>query len=450
MPLVSCWPHDPYLKLINLYHSHIFLPVLLECLFSMVYVDNKKFACASCIKGHRSSACNHADRPLFEVKKKGRPVSQCTKCRELRQSKKLHSKCTCDHKGDDAPLMQPLSTSPGSKPRRFIPIVPALPNGLKDIIAASQSSTSLTPDSRQRVDSLLNPCSCDVWGCKCKASQSANSSVPGVQILVPSDGLVTLTRAAAMEHSSPAADSGPFSSTIDSGSHHSRPVTPANITLRKRQKQSTSILSRTPGPDLAPLLFSASSSSPPSIPDFPSMPSMSEISSLAGSGCTCGVRCACPGCVEHIKSGDDTGKRCGEGCGACIDHTIEALPDLMPSQAKESTSILDRFFAKAAVLPPPPTRRKMNSYYLDPMNTYISPQPSGSQPFTFGGVNLPKLKCCGDPCVCPAGQCTCGDNCVGSCSVTHDRNPAEGTRMPTLDNTAIPRKHQGTCCGGSV
>ena len=49
----------------------------------------------SCIKGHRSSNCQHADRPLFEIKKKGRPVSQCEKCRELRKTKRMHSKCTC-------------------------------------------------------------------------------------------------------------------------------------------------------------------------------------------------------------------------------------------------------------------------------------------------------------------------------------------------------------------
>jgi len=56
----------------------------------------------SCIKGHRSSSCHHSDRPLFEIKKKGRPVSQCEKCRELRQSKKIHSKCTCNPKPDSA------------------------------------------------------------------------------------------------------------------------------------------------------------------------------------------------------------------------------------------------------------------------------------------------------------------------------------------------------------
>ncbi|KAI0696486.1 copper fist DNA binding domain-containing protein, partial [Cerioporus squamosus] len=60
-----------------------------------VFVNDKKFACESCIKGHRSSGCQHADRPLFEVKKKGRPVSQCEKCRELRKTKRMHGKCNC-------------------------------------------------------------------------------------------------------------------------------------------------------------------------------------------------------------------------------------------------------------------------------------------------------------------------------------------------------------------
>ena len=41
---------------------------------------------------------------------------------------------------------------------RFIPIIPALPNGLKDAIAASQSSTALPPDSRQRGMVSYHPC----------------------------------------------------------------------------------------------------------------------------------------------------------------------------------------------------------------------------------------------------------------------------------------------------
>ena len=49
----------------------------------------------SCIKGHRSSTCKHVDRPLYEIKKKGRPVTQCEHCRELRKTKQVHVKCTC-------------------------------------------------------------------------------------------------------------------------------------------------------------------------------------------------------------------------------------------------------------------------------------------------------------------------------------------------------------------
>lgn len=66
----------------------------------MVYITSedgkeKKFACIKCIKGHRSSKCNHTNRELFEIKKKGRPVSQCEQCRQLRKTKQIHIKCIC-------------------------------------------------------------------------------------------------------------------------------------------------------------------------------------------------------------------------------------------------------------------------------------------------------------------------------------------------------------------
>ena len=75
----------------------------------------------TCIKGHRSSACKHTDRPLFEIQKKGRPVTQCSHCRELRKTKQVHVKCNCGDlrpgKGDSgagkslhssrSPLLQP-------------------------------------------------------------------------------------------------------------------------------------------------------------------------------------------------------------------------------------------------------------------------------------------------------------------------------------------------------
>lgn len=58
-------------------------------------VSGTKHACATCIRGHRSSSCTHADRPLFEIRKKGRPVSQCPHCRDLRKIKSCHTRCEC-------------------------------------------------------------------------------------------------------------------------------------------------------------------------------------------------------------------------------------------------------------------------------------------------------------------------------------------------------------------
>ncbi|KAL4207598.1 putative copper resistance protein CRF1 [Rhizopus microsporus] len=50
---------------------------------------------ASCIRGHRVKKCNHTDRQLFPVLKRGRQISQCTHCRDLRKTKQIHIKCTC-------------------------------------------------------------------------------------------------------------------------------------------------------------------------------------------------------------------------------------------------------------------------------------------------------------------------------------------------------------------
>ncbi|KAL0085215.1 copper fist DNA binding domain-containing protein [Phycomyces blakesleeanus] len=62
-------------------------------------INGTKFACSTCIKGHRSSHCYHTERPLFEIRKKGRPISQCAYCRDLRKTKQAHIKCACGEKG---------------------------------------------------------------------------------------------------------------------------------------------------------------------------------------------------------------------------------------------------------------------------------------------------------------------------------------------------------------
>ncbi|GAA5804677.1 hypothetical protein HPULCUR_010180 [Helicostylum pulchrum] len=61
-------------------------------------INGIKFACNTCVKGHRSSNCNHIERPLFEIRKKGRPVTQCAFCRDLRKTRQIHIKCSCTDK----------------------------------------------------------------------------------------------------------------------------------------------------------------------------------------------------------------------------------------------------------------------------------------------------------------------------------------------------------------
>ncbi|KAI8066388.1 hypothetical protein BC940DRAFT_240399, partial [Gongronella butleri] len=48
--------------------------------------------------GHRATHCTHRNRPLVEIKRKGRPATQCSKCRELRVVRQLHVKCNCNNK----------------------------------------------------------------------------------------------------------------------------------------------------------------------------------------------------------------------------------------------------------------------------------------------------------------------------------------------------------------
>ncbi|KAH8816178.1 hypothetical protein F5884DRAFT_852630 [Xylogone sp. PMI_703] len=58
-------------------------------------IKGEKYACEACVRGHRVSNCQHADRPLQHINKKGRPVSQCAHCRTLRKSRSAHVRCDC-------------------------------------------------------------------------------------------------------------------------------------------------------------------------------------------------------------------------------------------------------------------------------------------------------------------------------------------------------------------
>ncbi|KAG0370646.1 hypothetical protein BGZ54_005156 [Gamsiella multidivaricata] len=74
----------------------------------MVFVNGQKFACATCIKGHRSTTCNHGERPLHEIKKKGRPSTQCAHCKELRKAKHVNARCICGREEGSAAVANGL------------------------------------------------------------------------------------------------------------------------------------------------------------------------------------------------------------------------------------------------------------------------------------------------------------------------------------------------------
>ncbi|KAI9247102.1 hypothetical protein EDC94DRAFT_367727 [Helicostylum pulchrum] len=78
-------------------HRGFLVRVLLtNKLLNMVFMINGvKHACGACIRGHRVKKCNHKDRPMIPLVKRGRQVSQCNHCRDLRQTNQSHVKCTC-------------------------------------------------------------------------------------------------------------------------------------------------------------------------------------------------------------------------------------------------------------------------------------------------------------------------------------------------------------------
>ncbi|GME23638.1 Copper fist DNA-binding protein [Neofusicoccum parvum] len=83
----------------------------------MPIFNGEKYACESCIKGHRVSGCTHSgkqhtfkecnsdrqtDRPLKHINPKGRPVKQCEHCQKARKTKSHHARCDCGTKKDKA------------------------------------------------------------------------------------------------------------------------------------------------------------------------------------------------------------------------------------------------------------------------------------------------------------------------------------------------------------
>lgn len=199
------------------------------------------------------------------------------------------------------------------------------------------------------------------------------------------------------------------------------------------------------GPNLPPIRqpsVEAEVPSPP-LPQFSDIPPLSSVASIAGSGCSCGLTCTCPGCVEHRGAAfvSKDFRDCKDGCGTCVDESLRELPIPGASNpAAGPSSFIDAFFAQAASLPLPPTQRAQR-INLDPTNVTVYPsglfsaesKDRGERGAAFGLVKLPKLSCCAGRCGCPGDSCGCGTGCQGCC----DNNEAI-FKSPTISNVAPP------------
>ncbi|KAF8874845.1 hypothetical protein BD779DRAFT_1678542 [Infundibulicybe gibba] len=417
---------------------------------NMVLISSKKYACETCIKGHRSSTCNHADRPLYEIKKKGRPVTQCEHCRELRKTKQVHVKCMCENK-DDTPQI-PQQPRP-KKCNTKVPDSAAFPHGLPQALEASQAREGISSDSDH--GGAGDSCMCKYGGsCHCctprKSAPRKRKGDPSHQKHINSDD-------SAPEH---------IPGSTPPGMHHVASSSRTSSQILARIAELRPVLPRPPsrdhpvGPVHNPSLntphsrtnrhqvpdnmyfspygrayglshdhtfdnedrhVASNTQAAINIPAFPIgaqspwVPSNGEpmLESRFPSLCGCGDGCRCPGCPQHSgldaippASAYSTCANPG-ACATCLDCTILSLPVSAPPDTALSiydahqTDSIDEWLRQVSL---PPTGDNLSQAQLQfPPQTY-SDMPS----LTMSSASPARSDgSCGH---CPPGFCECSDH----------------------------------------
>lgn len=186
-----------------------------------------KYACASCIRGHRTSTCTHKDGsrgPLYPVRGKGRPPTQCETCRQKRKVSGRHIRCVCningsalaDEIGDlDHTTTPPHSSEPRSKRQRIShtgvsglsekqpiasseaesPVLSRSTPHAFDDAASSATLIEFPHDTTRRssttlsLSSLMNPCGCKssrACAC-CRDRGKADANIANYPSAIPPD-----------------------------------------------------------------------------------------------------------------------------------------------------------------------------------------------------------------------------------------------------------------------
>jgi hypothetical protein len=90
------------------------------------------------------------ERPLHEIKKKGRPPTQCLHCKELRKAKQVSVKCIC---GKDEGRLRNTDLAPRGIPCEMSPILKSFAHGVLSLASLAlangmKRTKSLSHDGR--------------------------------------------------------------------------------------------------------------------------------------------------------------------------------------------------------------------------------------------------------------------------------------------------------------
>ncbi|KAG2203511.1 hypothetical protein INT46_010890 [Mucor plumbeus] len=226
-------------------------------------INGEKWACETCIKGHRATHCKHIDRKLISIKKKGRPATQCKRCRELRVLRQLHVKCDCEDSGLGA-------TKKNNNNNNSNIIISSVPKKKKKI----ESFRPLAPKS-----------SC------CKSLSSPSTPTPSTP--TPS----TPTPSAPPLPVTPKAVSSCCSSKKSQPFHLTPPLPPILVPAEIDSSPLTLPFETVPLPNIPP---------PTSCCGPPSKNQQGETIRVVT--CRCGDSCACIGCDAHPSRAMKEGK----------------------------------------------------------------------------------------------------------------------------------------------
>ncbi|BEI83216.1 hypothetical protein CcaverHIS002_0310840 [Cutaneotrichosporon cavernicola] len=382
----------------------------------MVLINDKKYACATCIKGHRVSGCTHTDRPLFEVKKKGRPATQCQFCRDKRKGGSgggsVHTKCACGSLKNQQPSTIPAgmaasyqsagqTPSPrGTETKKGQPgSTPTFPNGLRDVhemAAAAEALADLGGENgaaaERNLHNLLNPCNCHTTGrCRCCAGKRTRSPPPAASpTRRPSDAHAQVTDSLIEMFKAKATTSGatpPAPLKTTSHDAHSGSTTPTNLR---------------------------------------NLPHLSMTSSKLAS-------------PDHRH------------------HPVHTSPYVhkakLYSPYSNGQSSPRHGKSRTAANVPKPLRTDRGST-LDALDTRILPPAanlSENVARAFGVVQLKPLECCNGRCQCSLGECKCDSDCCGCCTECKCADDDGDTIMADGDAPAGEKQPvKAGCCGSGA